>query len=458
MTTTGANNDLDEVVQMFAQLRQQWTSMQQNLANATTNVSPAQPQQQTPPVATPAPAPAPAPSLAAPVQTAVAPTPQAPVVPTPQPLPPQQVQPRVQPNPLNANANMIPGGFVNGNVDAASTFAPQQQQQLYGFQNTSNGSNLGLGGQGFVANQAPAPYTPQPNPSTFNPTANTSPATFAPSFSPTSNPSTQSQSINNTPPLATFTPTHIYPTPQAQRPEEPQLGGLVGGAAPSPLSLPQPIQEYTDPLPRNDRPSLFPPTYNTAIGVTDDPAAGPSRSDAHNVSAANSGGDGANSGKPSTTGNKLRGIKNMYKRIDQDLQEFARKKEAIDVAFLLDITGTMKPWLETALQRISEIIQRSRITWPTAIIRVAFVGYADFDHKGRSKYYVHDFTEDADDMVRILNEKVEICHGFDCPEDVAGGLAEVLNLTWWAKTKVLIHIADDTPHGSIFHDYGPDGD
>jgi hypothetical protein len=53
--------------------------------------------------------------------------------------------------------------------------------------------------------------------------------------------------------------------------------------------------------------------------------------------------------------------------------------------------------------------------------------------------------------------------GGDGPEDVAGGLNAVLDLSWIASTRLVIHIADAPCHGTAYHggkfrdDY-PDGD
>ncbi|KAJ1556996.1 hypothetical protein HK096_009689, partial [Nowakowskiella sp. JEL0078] len=57
------------------------------------------------------------------------------------------------------------------------------------------------------------------------------------------------------------------------------------------------------------------------------------------------------------------------------------KRQAIDIAFLMDITGTMVPWLDLAKNKIDQIISRIEQKFPDAQTRVAFVGYSDWDNR-----------------------------------------------------------------------------
>ncbi|KAJ3116100.1 hypothetical protein HK098_006713, partial [Nowakowskiella sp. JEL0407] len=139
-------------------------------------------------------------------------------------------------------------------------------------------------------------------------------------------------------------------------------------------------------------------------------------------------------------------------------EEIKAKRQAIDICFLMDITGTMEPWLELAKVKIVAIIGHVKKKFPEARIRVAFVGYADWDNRKppRSHNFSYDFCEP--DVLMSHIAKLEKADGWDCTEDVLGGLEIALRLEWWARTKLLIHIADDPAHGREFHDYGRDND
>ncbi|KAJ1570045.1 hypothetical protein HK096_004581 [Nowakowskiella sp. JEL0078] len=114
------------------------------------------------------------------------------------------------------------------------------------------------------------------------------------------------------------------------------------------------------------------------------------------------------------------------------------KRQAIDIAFMMDITGTMVPWLDLAKNKIDQIISRIEQKFPDAQTRVAFVGYSDWDNRRppRQHNVVYNFCKPAE--LKELIKNVQKGDGWDCTEDVLG--------------------ADDPPHGREFHDYGKDND
>jgi len=60
------------------------------------------------------------------------------------------------------------------------------------------------------------------------------------------------------------------------------------------------------------------------------------------------------------------------------------------------------------------------------------------------------FKNYADSLVSFL-DSVKAMGGGDLPEDVNGGLREVLKLEWASSTKCLIHFGDSPCHGVKFH-------
>jgi hypothetical protein len=65
---------------------------------------------------------------------------------------------------------------------------------------------------------------------------------------------------------------------------------------------------------------------------------------------------------------------------------------------------------------------------------------------------IKDFAS-AEELQNFMEIKVGVCDGgFDAAEDVIGGLDQILKLTWTAKTRLVVFIADAPGHGIEFHD------
>lgn len=132
----------------------------------------------------------------------------------------------------------------------------------------------------------------------------------------------------------------------------------------------------------------------------------------------------------------------------------------IKMCFLMDCTASMELWIQAAKNEITRVISETQMLSPNTVFTIAFVGYRDYgDH---DRMIVHSFM-DASDLLEIIRD-VHADGGFDCAEDVAGGLQKVVQLDWNdAEVRSVIHIADAPPHGERFHapyisDRYPNGD
>ena len=90
-------------------------------------------------------------------------------------------------------------------------------------------------------------------------------------------------------------------------------------------------------------------------------------------------------------------------------------------------------------------------------VRVAFVGYRDFDVPKDQQVVVHSFGTPA--ACRTFVEGVKARGGDDGPEDVAGGLRALLELPWESDkarkcARVCVFIADAPAHGVAYHKAG----
>lgn len=132
----------------------------------------------------------------------------------------------------------------------------------------------------------------------------------------------------------------------------------------------------------------------------------------------------------------------------------------IDIAFLMDCTGSMERWIQAAKDHTAKILADVTTQHGQDIhIRVGFVGYRDYGDDER--FVIRDFNEPNFVLQEIRDVHAE--GGDDVAEDVAGGLQHLKDLNWNADVKMIVHIADAPAHGSQFHgprisDRFPQGD
>lgn len=132
----------------------------------------------------------------------------------------------------------------------------------------------------------------------------------------------------------------------------------------------------------------------------------------------------------------------------------------VKIAFVLDCTGSMEPWIHESKSKIQQIISQNRREHSNADFEVALVAYRDYGDKIRMRTV--DFSTPAQ-IVRAL-EPIHAEGGDDEAEDVAGALDRTCGLTWGpSDVRMIFHIADAPAHGSMFHaprvsDRFPQGD
>ncbi|KAL3895536.1 MAG: hypothetical protein SGCHY_004643, partial [Lobulomycetales sp.] len=101
-------------------------------------------------------------------------------------------------------------------------------------------------------------------------------------------------------------------------------------------------------------------------------------------------------------------------------QKNQRQMEAIDVCFLLDLTGTMKQWVEEVKDKIQAISRAlSKNFSNNTVVNIAFVGYSDYDMQDppKSKTVYRNFggvEELLHFTERLLRKRFD---GEDIPED-----------------------------------------
>lgn len=121
--------------------------------------------------------------------------------------------------------------------------------------------------------------------------------------------------------------------------------------------------------------------------------------------------------------------------------------QAIEVAFVLDTTGSMADLIDGAKKKIWSIADEIRKSRPDARIRFALIGYRD-----RGDVYVTDRTDLTDDLHGVYGKLVgyQADGGGDWPESVNEALSVAVTKLDWSQGKdtrrLLFLVGDAPPH------------
>lgn len=122
----------------------------------------------------------------------------------------------------------------------------------------------------------------------------------------------------------------------------------------------------------------------------------------------------------------------------------------LDLAFLIDVTGSMEDELRYVNHEVGDIVARVRQEAPETAVRVSAVLYRD--RGDREVVQQVQFTQDVAGFARAL-EGVHASGGGDYPEDLNAGLDAAFNRLQWSNgnaVRVLVLIADAPP--KRYHD------
>lgn len=140
--------------------------------------------------------------------------------------------------------------------------------------------------------------------------------------------------------------------------------------------------------------------------------------------------------------------------------QYQKAASEVDMAFMMDCTGSMSSWIAAAKEKVLSIIPAVQQQFPDVVLRCAFVAYRDIGD-GQLRHEILPFTSNLQEVTRFIG-KLVATGGDDGPEDIAGALEQVIEgLDWSSVTRTLIHVCDAPCHGKIFHSYSdnyPNGD
>ena len=117
-------------------------------------------------------------------------------------------------------------------------------------------------------------------------------------------------------------------------------------------------------------------------------------------------------------------------------------KTSLDLLFVIDITGSMSPYINEVKSKLIDIINRIIDQSPGIDINLGFIGYRD---KGEN-YTDIDFTKNVNDLKSQI-ENVYAIGGGDLPEDVLFALQLTLKKSWKSNAKFIVFVADAPGRG-----------
>ena len=136
------------------------------------------------------------------------------------------------------------------------------------------------------------------------------------------------------------------------------------------------------------------------------------------------------------------------KQFVQEKTENLNKVFTLDLAFIMDITGSMGTYLDFAKKQIITVINKIMEN-TTVMVKLGFVGYRD-DFDSKDEYIV--FPELTKELEKVKNfiSSAKVGGGGDC-EDMGGGLSKALDYKWKSRTRFAMLIADTPCHGIQYH-------
>jgi len=135
------------------------------------------------------------------------------------------------------------------------------------------------------------------------------------------------------------------------------------------------------------------------------------------------------------------------------MEQKMRVVASLDLAIMLDCTGSMYVYLENAKTQIYDFVDSIGRIYPDIPLSIAFIGYRDH-WDGPNRLVVQPFTRD----IELFRSKVSTQHasGGNTLTDTIGALSIASTLDWSAHTRILYHIGDMPCRGREYHNESHD--
>ncbi|XP_063421469.1 uncharacterized protein LOC134706447 [Mytilus trossulus] len=142
-------------------------------------------------------------------------------------------------------------------------------------------------------------------------------------------------------------------------------------------------------------------------------------------------------------------VNGLNQQVQRDIGAIGAGGQALDLAFVMDCTGSMGSYIDTARKHIQAIVDEI-VTSSNTTVRLALIEYRD--HPPEDNTFVtktYNFT-DSVFMMKIWLNAARASGGGDGPEAVAEALFKATKLSWRPEaTKITVLISDAPPHGLV---------
>ena len=128
------------------------------------------------------------------------------------------------------------------------------------------------------------------------------------------------------------------------------------------------------------------------------------------------------------------------------------ERTSLDLLFVMDLTGSMSPYVEQAKSNIINIINRIINECPGIDINLGFIGYRDYYEEVYGYVVAIEFTQNHTELKNKIKNTIAD-GGADTPEDVAWAFEKALNKTWKNNARFIVFVADAPNHGMKYHNY-----
>ena len=149
--------------------------------------------------------------------------------------------------------------------------------------------------------------------------------------------------------------------------------------------------------------------------------------------------------------NTINFIVKIFTGIKEKIYEFTgifnvEVSTSLDLLFILDLTGSMVPYINYVKKYLLDIIDGIVKECPGININLGFIGYRDY----YEKYNDIDFTQDTQYVKNIISRVYASGGGYFIPEDVSLAFELALNKTWKNNAKLAVFIADAPEYGEKY--------
>ena len=157
----------------------------------------------------------------------------------------------------------------------------------------------------------------------------------------------------------------------------------------------------------------------------------------------------------SSMNNSTKKIKREEKLVSNEIESVGvvinvEEKTSLDLLFIMDLTGSMGPYIEQVKHNIINIMNRIPMECPGININLGYIGYRDVSDIALNYIVNIDFSQNYQQIQNKI-KNVIADGGEDYPEEVAWAIEKAIEKNWKSDARYSILVADAPCHGTKYH-------